>query len=64
MYARAGIAVYWIVDLNTGRVEVRTDPHSDSYRSLTLLSRTDSISVMVDGLEVGTIPVSRILPKS
>ncbi len=64
MYARAGIAVYWIVDLNTGRVEVRTDPHGDSYRSLTLLSRSDSISVTIDGMEVGTIPVSRILPKS
>ncbi len=62
IYARAGIPVYWIVDLVNRRVEVRTDPQGESYRNLTILSPGDAIPVVIDGIEVGTIQVSSLLP--
>ena len=55
IYARAGIPVYWIVDLVNRRVEVRTDPQGESYRNLTILSPGDAIPVVIDGIEVGTM---------
>lgn len=44
MYARAGIFEYWIVDLNTERIEVYRDPVRSHYRSVTLLARGDTVS--------------------
>ncbi|MCC6756059.1 MAG: Uma2 family endonuclease [Solirubrobacterales bacterium] len=34
LYARAGIADYWIVDLNAGCVEVFREPHGRRYRAV------------------------------
>ena len=62
IYARASIPVYWIVDLVNRRVEVRTDPQGDTYRTLTVLSAGDALSVVIDGVEVATIQVSSLLP--
>jgi Uma2 family endonuclease len=59
MYARAGIANYWIVDLNTSRVEVRTSPEGDGYRVETIYSRHDAIPT-----QWGMIAVADLLPKS
>jgi Uma2 family endonuclease len=36
IYARAGIAEFWIVDLTTDTVLVHRDPDGDGYRSVTL----------------------------
>lgn len=58
MYARAGIANYWIVDLNTSRVEVRTSPEGDGYRVVTIYSRHDAIPT-----QWGMIAVADLLPK-
>jgi Uma2 family endonuclease len=44
MYARAGIFEYWIVDLNTDRIEVYREPARSRYRSVTLLARGDTVS--------------------
>ena len=44
MYARAGIPEYWIVDLNTDRIENYRDPVRSRYRSVTLLARGDAVS--------------------
>jgi Uma2 family endonuclease len=35
LYAAAGIADYWVVDLVNHRIEVRRDPDAGTYRSLT-----------------------------
>ena len=43
MYARAGIPEYWIVDLSADRIEVYREPTRSRYRSVTLLSRGDSV---------------------
>jgi MEMO1 family protein len=44
MYARAGIAEYWIVDLAADRLEVYRDPLRARYRSAMLLGRDDAVS--------------------
>jgi Uma2 family endonuclease len=41
LYAAAGIALVWLVDLNRALVEVHTDPEGCSYRSL--------VSIGIDG---------------
>lgn len=46
MYARAGIADYWILDLIADRIEIYRDPlpSRSHFRSVTMLGRGDTIS--------------------
>ncbi len=62
VYARARIPVYVIVDVNSRRVEVRTDPANEAYRTLVVLSTNDVIPVTLDGAHIGTIPVATLFP--
>jgi Uma2 family endonuclease len=43
LYARAGFADYWIVNLIDRRVEVHRDPTPDGYRSVVSLAAVDEI---------------------
>ena len=45
IYARAGIAEFWIVDLTTDTVLVHRDPDGDRYRSVTLARPSDALEV-------------------
>lgn len=65
-YARAGIPAYWVVNLQSGEVEVYTDPHTPArrrpkYRSLVTFAAGQSVPVVLAGVPVGTVPVSDIL---
>lgn len=60
VYARAGIPVYWIADLINRRVEVRTEPRGDTYHNVTLLTGTDTVTVMLGDLQAGTIQVASL----
>jgi Uma2 family endonuclease len=66
LYARAGIPVYWIVNIPQGQVEVYTEPSGPSsgpaYRQRQDYSRSEAVPLVVDGREVGTIPVADFLP--
>jgi Uma2 family endonuclease len=51
LYARQGIADYWIINLVDGQLEIRRDPRPDptqphgfGYASLTVLQRGDHVS--------------------
>ncbi|MFO0889254.1 MAG: Uma2 family endonuclease [Isosphaeraceae bacterium] len=68
-YARAGIPVYWIINLvggtppGSGVVEVYTGPTpSGGYLSRTDHRRGDEVPVTLDGREIGRIPVTDMLP--
>ena len=67
IYARAGVPIYWIIDLNARRLEVYTDPTGDvadpTYRSVTTLDETQNVSLILDGREVAQLPVRSLLPK-
>jgi len=66
LYATAGIAVYWIVNLVDGLVEVYQEPSGpasephyarrDDYR------REEAIPLMLDGESVGVVEVEAVLP--
>jgi Uma2 family endonuclease len=65
VYARAGIPVYWIVNLK-GRsrvVEVYTHPtRTRGYRKQTDFQHGQNVPVMIDRREVGRIAVADLLP--
>ena len=65
-YARAGIRVYWIVNLIDRRVEVYTDPDpiAAEYRSRSVQVIGETVSVEVGGHPVGTPQVGSLLPPS
>ena len=66
IYARAGIATYWIVNLINNTVEVYCEPQTSGkpdYRSRQIYSRSETLPLVIDGLEIGQIHVAEILPK-
>jgi Uma2 family endonuclease len=66
IYARAGIAVYWIVNLKARQIEVYTAPASAAqppdYRPRHNYGVSTTIPVLLDGVEVGHLTVRDLLP--
>jgi Uma2 family endonuclease len=66
LYARAGIPVYWIVNLPGGRVEVHTEPSgptkTPTYNQRRNFGRTRNVPLILDGTVVAEIPVRDLLP--
>jgi Uma2 family endonuclease len=67
LYARAGIPVYWLVNLVNQTVVVYTEPDSTGsppdYRRHKIYRRSEQIPVVVDGTLVGELAVDEILPE-
>jgi len=70
-YARAGIPVYWIVNLRDDLVEVYTDPDPSAGQYINHVDyrpgpggnpRTGRVPVIIDGREVARIAVADLLP--
>jgi len=67
IYARAGIAHYWIVNLIQMQVEVYSDPSGASaasagYRSHVDLRPGDSVELILRGQRIGAILAGNLLP--
>jgi len=66
LYARAGISVYWIVNLSDNQCEVYTEPSGPEpqpdYRQRQDYSSSDVIPVVLAGVEIGRIAVREFLP--
>ncbi len=62
IYGRAGIPFYWIINLVDGQVEAHSHPGSSGYQSQEVLAPGHVLTVIIDGVEVGEIPVADILP--
>ena len=66
LYAQEGIREYWIVDVKGRRVEVYTEPFilgdSADYRHTTTYTERDEIEVVLDGKNLGRIPLTNIFP--
>jgi Uma2 family endonuclease len=65
IYARSRLAVYWIVNLQDGVVEVYTNPKggkAPGYTTRRDYGRDESVPVIVAGKQLGTVPVSELLP--
>jgi Uma2 family endonuclease len=61
VYGKAGIPVYWIVNLVDRQVEVYTQPCSTGYKSRVDFTSGMSVPVVIDGAVVGEIAVDDIL---
>lgn len=66
IYARAGIPVYWVINVADRQVEVYSDPvpaaSPPAYRVRTDYKLGDQLPITLDGTAGGTIPVSDLLP--
>jgi Uma2 family endonuclease len=66
VYARAGIPVYWIINVLERVLEVYYDPSGPGedadYRQRQDYGLSDSVPVMIGGLEVGRVAVGDLLP--
>jgi Uma2 family endonuclease len=66
IYARAGIPVYWLVNLPEQQIEQYTQPSGDSdhptYHSLTTYHLGDTIPLILDTQPIATLPVTDLLP--
>ena len=67
-YARAGIGIYWIVNLVDGCIEVYTEPTGDvpkpDYGRIDLYGPEAAVPFILDGHEVARIAVGDFLPPS
>ena len=65
-YAAARIPIYWIVNLRDFLIEVYSDPAGDPgvahYRTKLTFGPGQDVPVVLDGREVGRVPVKDILP--
>ena len=65
-YASFRIPVYWIVDLKRRVVEVHSQPYGKGklagYTRCDTYQEGDQVPVVLDGQEVGRVPVSELLP--
>ncbi len=66
IYARAGIACYWIVNLVDRRIEVFTQPSGPipvpSYGTFAVYQPGDDVPLVLDGTVVGTVAAADLLP--
>jgi Uma2 family endonuclease len=66
IYSRAGIPVYWIINVADRQVEVYTDPdpaaNPPEYRTRQDYAPGTTVPITLDGAVVGTIAVNDLLP--
>lgn len=67
IYARSGIAVYWLVNLPARRIEVYSDPtgpaDAPDYRAWRDYGTEDMVPVVVAGRELARLAVRDLLPR-
>jgi Uma2 family endonuclease len=66
IYARAGVPVYWVVNIPDKRVEVHTDPSGSTptpaYATITRYADGDLVPLVLDGATVAHISAADLLP--
>jgi len=62
VYGGGGIPAYWIVNVPRRRLEVYEGPTGGRYPAPTILSETDTVSLIIAGQDVGQFSVADLLP--
>lgn len=66
LYARAGIPVYWIVNLPEQKLEVYTEPTNlatvPTYQNRQDYNLLDQVTVIIEGQEIGRLTMQNLLP--
>ena len=60
-YGPAGIGIYWIINLNSRKIEVYSDPNPNGYELRVEFAAGEHVSVVVDGVTIGKVAVADIL---
>ncbi len=63
VYARAGIAAYWILNLLDRQLECHAKPTVGVYPPATIVGETGSVELIIEGQTAGRIAVADMLPK-
>lgn len=68
VYARAGLPVYWVVNLVARRVEVYSGPRVDesgvaSYMSVVTFEIDQDVPLVLDGREITRVPAMDLIPE-
>jgi Uma2 family endonuclease len=61
-YGGGGIPAYWIVNVEKQRLEVYEGPVEGKYPSPRILSKKDSVPLIIDGRDVGQTAVATLFP--
>jgi Uma2 family endonuclease len=65
VYAGAGIAIYWIINLQESQVEVYADPtgagENARYGQRTIYKAPDRVPVVIGGVEVGQVAIQSLM---
>jgi Uma2 family endonuclease len=64
LYARAGIPIYWIINLSEQTIEIYTDPVTDAqtYQQKQVFKPSEQIQVEIDGKAIASFVVRDLLP--
>ena len=64
LYARAGIPIYWIINLSEQTIEVYTVPAiaDQTYQQKNILSASDQVQVVIEESAIAAFPVQSFLP--
>ena len=66
IYARAGIPVYWIINLIENQIEIYTEPGGEAeepdYQQRQDYFPDDEIPIVIEGREAGRLAVREVLP--
>lgn len=62
LYARDGVAEYWIVEVRGRRIDVHRDPRGATYASRVTRAAGDDLVVKLDGVRLGVLAVDALLP--
>jgi Uma2 family endonuclease len=62
LYSSGGIPVYWIVNLVDQQIEIHSSPGPAGYQSTQVVKPDQEIPVVIDGIEVGRIAATDLLP--
>ncbi len=62
IYARAGFAVYWLLDLNARKLEVYSEPSGTDYGTKVVFGEEEMVSFWLKGESCGPIQVGALLP--
>ncbi len=62
VYGGGGIPAYWIVNVKSRRLEVYESPARRKYPAPKILGKTDTVSLVIDGQDVGRIAVADLFP--
>ena len=65
IYGKAGVPIYWIINLDDRRIEIYTEPTgldaNPAYRQRSDYEANDEVPLVIDGCELARIQVSELL---